>query len=833
MPRTVLCSSLGCEAGKIIAAQSQNGLPIPFPSNASGLQDPAFVLPLLLKGKPVAHMTGASPKALTPGPSLPAVDGPARPDVLRLLLDHMQHGIALYDSEHRLVTANALAESLAGLPPGSMVPGRKLEDFFREQAEQGLFGPDQEGKAGLRMRQEIDRTRPSRTLRRRPDGGVMEAVSEPTPDGGFVVTITDVTSRVRAEEATAAKAEVLEAMVTNLRHGMALFGPDRRLIVANPLIERFGHLAEGSLRPGTSLDEIIAMQVTASASGDPVKDAEFARAATEADRSKPMHCTRTAAAGLVLDVASDPLPDGGFVITMSDVTRLVAAENEARAQANLLGITLQNMRHGIALFGEDGRLLLLNQRARESFGMSEETGRVGMSFADLLRGQFEMGAYGTGPKAALRYAALAEHDRSKPLRSRRVDAAGRTLEVISSPIEGGGFVISATDVSELEGARATAAAHAVTLQGTLDNIRHGIALFDAKGEVLAFNTVFTRLLEFPVGAVRAGMTIDSVIDVLEERGDYGEGEAGRTYATRLRAVDRTQSLQATRVRPNGTVLAMVSDPMPGGGFIVTFSDVTEDRRIRAELVSARNAAEAANSAKSRFLATMTHELRTPLHAVIGFSEALMPEPPPARAKEFVASILEAGQHLLSLIDNILDVTRAETAGLVMADYDVHVGALIDSAVRVIRAQAESVGVSIVTEVPEELPRLRADELRLRQILLNLLSNAVKFTPEGGLVTVRAAVQPSGDLCLSVTDTGIGMSEEETPLIFQPFSQIDNSLSRRFPGSGLGLYLSRVLAEAHGGSLTVSSTAGVGTTMTVLLPAARLRPRGDDAGCAAS
>ncbi|PZW50967.1 PAS domain S-box-containing protein [Humitalea rosea] len=778
-------------------------------------------------------MTGVPPKALTPGASLPPVAGPARPDVLRLMLAHMQHGIALYDSEHRLVMANALAESLAGLAPGTMIPGRRLDEFFRQQAEQGVFGPGSEGEAGLRMRLQIDRSRPSRTLRRRADGRVMEAVSEPTPEGGFVITITDVTDRIRAEEAVAAKAAMLEAMVANLRHGIALFGPDRRLIVANRLIERFGHLAEGSLQPGLGLDTIIAMQVAAMASGDPAKDADLARAAIEADRSKPMRYTRSTAAGLVLDVASDPMPDGGFVITMSDISRLSAAENEARAQANLLGITLQNMRHGIALFGEDRRLLMLNQDARLNFGVSETTGRVGMKFDDLLQNQFEMGAYGTGPEAALRLAALKEHDRRLPLRSRRRDREGRTLDVISSPIEGGGFVISATDVSELEGARATAAAHAMTLQATLDNIRHGITLFDAKGDVLAFNTVFTRVLDIPPGAVRAGMSINSLVDLLEAQGDYGEGEVGRAYATRLRALDRSQSLRATRVRPNGMVLTMVSDPVPGGGFVVTFTDVTEDRRIRAELESARNAAEAANSAKSRFLATMTHELRTPLHAVIGFSEALMPEPPPARAKEFIASIHEAGQHLLSLIDNILDVTRAETAGLVMADYDVHVGALIDSAVRVIRAAADSGGITVVTNVPSSLPRLRADELRLRQILLNLLANAVKFTPAGGMVTVRAAVRDSGELCISVTDTGIGMSEEETPLIFQPFSQIDSSLSRRFPGSGLGLYLSRVLAEAHGGSLTVSSTAGVGTTMMVLLPAARLRPQGDDAGGAAS
>jgi len=423
------------------------------------------------------------------------------------------------------------------------------------------------------------------------------------------------------------------------------------------------------------------------------------------------------------------------------------------------------------------------------------------------------------------FGTLAQH-RSKPVRYRRAGPNGRVLEISSYPVAGGGFVISATDVTELEAARASAAAHAATLQAMLDNIRHGIALFGADGCSLAFNTVFSSLLELAPGSVTPGTTINTLIGLLEAHGEYGQGEPARAESARLQAQDRAVAQSGTRTRPNGVVLEMVSDPVPGGGFVIAITDVTEERRIRAELERARNAAEAANFAKSRFLATMTHELRTPLHAVIGFSEALMPNPPQARAKEYIASIHEAGRHLLSLIDNILDVTRAETAGLVMADYDVHVGALIDSAVRVIRAVAETGGVAIDTQVPPHLPLLRADELRLRQILLNLLSNAVKFTPRGGKVTVRAAVEADGDLSLSVSDTGIGMSDEELPQIFQPFSQIDNSLSRRFSGSGLGLYLSRVLAEAHGGSLQVASSSGAGTTMTLRLPATRLRA--DDA-----
>jgi signal transduction histidine kinase len=271
------------------------------------------------------------------------------------------------------------------------------------------------------------------------------------------------------------------------------------------------------------------------------------------------------------------------------------------------------------------------------------------------------------------------------------------------------------------------------------------------------------------------------------------------------------------VRTNGTVLETVSDPTPDGGFIMTYTDVTEERRIRAELERAKDAAEAANRTKSRFLATMSHELRTPLNAVIGFSEAILANPDKSRTAEYVGTIHEAGRHLLSLIDDILEVTRAETTGVSVSLGEVDLGGLAAGAVRVIQAQAAEAQVTVQAELPPVLPRLRADELRLRQVLLNLLSNAVKFTPAGGTVTLTAVQEPDGGLELRVSDTGIGISAEDIPRAFEPFTQLDSSLSRRYPGSGLWLYLSRALAEAQGAQLNLESPGGSGTSAVLRFP----------------
>ena len=255
--------------------------------------------------------------------------------------------------------------------------------------------------------------------------------------------------------------------------------------------------------------------------------------------------------------------------------------------------------------------------------------------------------------------------------------------------------------------------------------------------------------------------------------------------------------------------------------MLALTDVTEDRRIRDELERAKDAAETANKAKSRFLATMSHELRTPLNAVIGFSEAITADPDPERGKEYVRSIHEAGRHLLSLIDDILDATRAETVGFTTIEGEVQPIPLIEGTVRVMQATAATAGVTVTAALPPTLPLLRADELRLRQVLLNLVSNAVKFTPQGGLVTISAGATAEGGLEMRVTDSGIGIRPEDIPRAFEPFTQLDSSLSRRFPGSGLGLYLSRALAEAQGATLTLESIPGAGTTAVLRFPKSRL------------
>jgi len=235
-------------------------------------------------------------------------------------------------------------------------------------------------------------------------------------------------------------------------------------------------------------------------------------------------------------------------------------------------------------------------------------------------------------------------------------------------------------------------------------------------------------------------------------------------------------------------------------------------------------ARAADQAKGHFLALMSHELRTPLNAIIGFSEVLSGEffgPLGSdRYKGYAGDIHQAGNHLLRLINEILDLSRAEAGKLDLRPEEITLPSLVAECVKLVADRAKGQGVALAAHMPDWLPPLFADELRLKQILLNLLSNAIKFTPEGGRVEVRLAQDQSGGILLSVADTGIGMAPEMISVALEPFRQIDSPLSRKAEGSGLGLSLVKSLAELHQATLTIESALAVGTVVHVNFPAER-------------
>ncbi|MBT5244626.1 MAG: DUF3047 domain-containing protein [Rhodospirillaceae bacterium] len=252
-------------------------------------------------------------------------------------------------------------------------------------------------------------------------------------------------------------------------------------------------------------------------------------------------------------------------------------------------------------------------------------------------------------------------------------------------------------------------------------------------------------------------------------------------------------------------------------------DVTDLKKAEFELKIAKERAESADRAKSDLLANMSHELRTPLNAILGFS-AMMKEEVfgvlDEKYVEYANDINRSGGHLLELINDILDVSAIDAGKIELDEENLDVGEVIEVAVNMVSARAETGNVRLVSIPSNDLPELYADARRLTQILLNLLSNAIKFTPANGEVSIAACVDDEDAHIITIIDTGVGMSGEELDKAMSKFGQVDSGLNRRHEGTGLGLPLARRLIELHGGQMQIDSKKGGGTTVTIKFPAQR-------------
>jgi PAS domain S-box-containing protein len=250
-------------------------------------------------------------------------------------------------------------------------------------------------------------------------------------------------------------------------------------------------------------------------------------------------------------------------------------------------------------------------------------------------------------------------------------------------------------------------------------------------------------------------------------------------------------------------------------------DITEAKLAEVKLKETLAQAEAANKAKSDFLAAMSHELRTPLNAIIGFSEMIHGQllGPIGTPKygEYAGDIMASARHLLDIINDILEMARMDAGQAEYRPEPVNMGSVIDASLRLLHQRISHSGLSLVTKLFPELPNIMGDERRLKQVMINLLGNAIKFTPQGGSIVVEAKPVLDGRLMIRVIDSGIGIAERDIPRALAPFTQVDSVVARRYQGSGLGLPLAKAFVELHGGNLELSSILGKGTTVTLYFP----------------
>jgi signal transduction histidine kinase/DNA-binding response OmpR family regulator len=368
------------------------------------------------------------------------------------------------------------------------------------------------------------------------------------------------------------------------------------------------------------------------------------------------------------------------------------------------------------------------------------------------------------------------------------------------------------------------------LRVTFDNMSHGVVMFDREYRLALWNRQFGQLLDLPDSFFSKARSFSDFVRFLAERGEYGATSVEE--AVRRFTSDMQKHYSFERIRPGGTTLEVRHNPLPEGGVVIIYSDVTERKRYEQALAAARDQAEAMSRTKSSFLANMSHELRTPLNAIIGLTDMLVNNAArfgTEKAVEPLRRVHRAGTHLLGLINQVLDLSKIEAGKLEINSESVRIPPLVDEVIGTARPLAEQNKNILSVECPPDLPSIEADPMRLRQILLNLLSNACKFT-KGGNVILRVG-HPAHDqrdwIEFAVSDTGIGMSADQMQRLFEEFSQADASTARQYGGTGLGLAITRRLCQMMGGDVTVTSEIGKGSTFTVRLPVAQTSATGEE------
>jgi PAS domain S-box-containing protein len=476
---------------------------------------------------------------------------------------------------------------------------------------------------------------------------------------------------------------------------------------------------------------------------------------------------------------------------------------------------------GIVVCDRAGTIVLANQQLERMFGYSR-TEVIGKPIEMLIPERFHgrhtghVAGYTGSPHARPMGSGLELH-------GRRRDGSEFPVEISLSPLRSDdGLLVSAAirDVSDRKRIEAEARRANAYLVSAVDSIQDAFALYDERDRIVLVNSAFRQLVGHVIGGAIVGMTFTELLDRLLATHLVAQaGETAEKLRERWLAYHRAPDGVFAVSTSEGRTLRITDRPTAEQGTVSVFVDVTDDMRKAEELRRAREQAEAASAAKSEFLASMSHELRTPLNAVLGFTQLLQrdrKEPLSGRQLERIEHVLKGGEHLLHLIDEVLDLSRIEAGGVTISTEPV----ALDSVLAEVRTTLEPLASrgGVVLEQPPavtELPAVSADRTRLAQILMNYGSNAIKYNKPGGHVAFRIARRESA-VRISVVDDGIGIPEDKRSKIFEPFQRAGQETGP-IEGTGIGLAISKRLAELMQGKVGFATATGKGSEFWVEVP----------------
>lgn len=738
----------------------------------------------------------------------------------------MAQGLVVLEDEIVTMYNSKILEILE-LDESILFIGQTLEGLITMQVEQGCFGERSQGISYEAVRRKLAESNGSyRSERSTRSGKIVRVDGVQTENGSHILTFTDVSELNRRERELETTSKRLRTTIDAMAQGIIVF-EHNRVVMFNQNALEILEIDEEILFEGQEIHDFLAAQQERGCFGNQEIGEKFVEKHTRLiAQGEPYQLERRTISGKYLRVDGAPGENNSLILTFTDVSSTKTREQEFEKTSQLFMETTEAMSQGMLVFGEE-TIEFYNERAEEMLGVPGDVLFVGGYWRDFLEYQLERGDFGDKETAREYVDSLVKKIENRiPYEIERRSVSNRILRANGAPSGSTDWLVTFTDITGMKAREAEIQKTSQLLQGITDAMIQGMLVF-GETNIEFVNPQARRILGVPENVLAPGMPWRDLLRYQIDRGDYGAGpEAEAKLEAVIKHIESRKAHHIERRNHDGRDLRVDGSPLGTEGWIATYTDISDLKAREKSLEEAMLAAEAAERAKSEFLANMSHEIRTPMNGVMGMAELLATTDLDSKQRMFTDVIVKSGASLLTIINDILDFSKIDAGQMELDPAPFTLAEAIEDVATLVSSKVAEKDLELIVRIDPSLPKTVVGDVgRIRQIITNLLGNAVKFTDQGHVyINVSGETHdqgngPAANLHFSVEDTGIGIPQEDCERVFQKFSQVDCSATRKHEGTGLGLSIASSLVELMGGEIGVTSEVGKGTTFwfTASLP----------------